>query len=81
MKKLVYKKKQEAQSSDEADNLSEKESGVASSYSLSSSSSSSSSDRASDSPVPTSELSDSSPDIDSSTYESSGNEDITWRIR
>ena len=64
---------------------SEKESGMASSYvtSSSSSSSSSSSERDSDSPVPTSELSDSSFDYESSfsSYESSGNEDITWRIR
>ncbi|KAM7440728.1 hypothetical protein ABFA07_010124 [Porites harrisoni] len=63
---------------------SEKESGMASSYvTSSSSSSSSSSERDSDSPVPTSELSDSSFDYESSfsSYESSGNEDITWRIR
>ena len=62
---------------------SEKESGMASSYVTSSSSSSSSSERDSDSPVPTSELSDSSFDYESSfsSYESSGNEDITWRIR
>lgn len=60
---------------------SEKESGMASSYVTSSSSSSS--ERDSDSPVPTSELSDSSFDYESSfsSYESSGNEDITWRIR
>ena len=62
-----------------------KESGMASSYvtSSSSSSSSSTSERDSDSPVPTSELSDSSFDYKSSfsSYESSGNEDITWRIR
>ena len=60
---------------------SEKESGMASSYVTSSSSSSS--ERESDSPVPTSELSDSSFDYESSfsSYESSGNEDITWRIR
>ena len=58
---------------------SEKESGMASSYVTSSSSS----ERDSDSPVPTSELSDSSFDYESSfsSYESSGNEDITWRIR
>jgi len=61
---------------------SEKESGMASSY-VTSSSSSSSSERDSDSPVPTSELSDSSFDYESSfsSYESSGNEDVTWRIR
>ena len=60
---------------------SEKESGMASSYVTSSSSSSS--ERDSDSPVPTSELSDSSFDYESSfsSYESSGNEDITWHIR
>ena len=59
---------------------SEKESGMASSYVTSSSSSS---ERDSDSPVPTSELSDSSFDYESSfsSYESSGNEDVTWRIR
>lgn len=81
-KKRSHNKKQAIDSSDEAESLSEKESGVASSYSLSSSlSSSAESDKESDSPVPTSELSDSSPDFDSSTYESSGDEDVTWRIR
>ena len=68
-------------SSDEAESSSEIESGVVSSYNNSSSSSSSLSDRENDSPLPTSELSESSPDVDSSSYESSGNEDITWRIR
>lgn len=68
-------------SSDEAESSSEIESGVVSSYNNSSSSSSSLSDRENDSPLPTSELSESSSDVDSSSYESSGNEDITWRIR
>jgi len=79
-KKTVYTEKTARKDSlDEEESSSEKESGVASSYSSASSSSSSSSD--SDSPIPTSELSDSSPGVDTSTYESSGNEDISWRIR
>lgn len=77
LKKIVYTEKTAKDSSDEDESSSEKESGMASSYI---SSSSSSSDRDSDSPVPTSEMSDSSFDSYSS-YESSGNEDISWRIR
>ena len=80
--KQVYDEMSVKETYDE-ESSSEKESGMASSYVTSSSSSSSSSERDSDSPVPTSELSDSSFDYESSfsSYESSGNEDITWRIR